>query len=160
MAVTWSGEDINSYDVEFTTENELMMSEEMQEARFKEAYSMGLFTDSNGVIPEKFKLLAIQKMKLGQFSDIMSINDLQVQAAQRENTFFEKGIPPEISDFDDHKIHIEEHMRYILQMKYQIMKMKKKEYASGFENHIRMHEEALNAEIQKVMALMQGMQGG
>ena len=52
-AIVWSNEDINSYDVEYVTENELLMSEEAQKQRFFDAYNMGLFTDNNGVIPPR-----------------------------------------------------------------------------------------------------------
>ncbi|MBP3359934.1 MAG: hypothetical protein J6N52_03700 [Clostridia bacterium] len=156
MAITWSSEDINSYDVEFTTENELIYSEEIQEQRFMQAYQMGLFTNSDGVIPEKFKHMALKNMKIGQFSDIMSINDLHAQAAQRENMFFEKGIIPEISDIDDHQTHIDEHMRYVLQMKYQILKSKKPEFAQIMADHIKQHEQAVETEKAQKAMMMQG----
>ena len=136
-ALVWSGDDIKSFDVEYMTENELLMSEDMQKQRFFDAFNMGLFTDSDGRIPQRVKQRALEFMKIGNYTDIMSINLLQQQAAGRENVFFENGVMPEVSEFDDHEIHIEEHMRYILQMDFQILKMKKPEYAKALENHIR-----------------------
>lgn len=156
-AIIWSNEDINSYDVEFVTENELLMSEEMQRQRFFEAYNMGLFTDASGKIPERVKLQALEHMSAGNYSEIMNINLLQVQAAQRENVFFENGILPEISPFDDDNIHYEEHLRYVLQMKFQILKMKKPEYAKAMELHTAQHEERKQMkEQQQFMAMMGG----
>ncbi len=111
-ALIWSSDDINSYDVEYVTENELLMSEEVQKQRFFDAYNMGLFTDNNGRIPERVKLMALEYMKIGNYSDIMNLNSLQIQAAQRENVFFESGVIPKISDYDEHEIHIEEHLRF------------------------------------------------
>ena len=110
-ALVWNSEDINSYDVEYVTENELLLSEEMQKQRFFEAFNLGLFTDSDGRIPERVKQRALEFMKIGNYSDIMNVNLLQIQYAQRENVFFEEGVIPEISDFDEHEIHIEEHLR-------------------------------------------------
>ena len=153
----WSAEDINSYDVNYITENELLMSEEMQKQRFFDAYNMGLFTDAEGRIPERVKLMALEFMKVGNYSDIMNINSLQIQAAQRENVFFEEGVIPEVSEFDEHEIHIEEHLRYILQMDFKILKHKKPEYAAILENHIREHKEIIGMETQQKMAMMQGM---
>ena len=156
-AIAWSNNDINSYDVEYITENELLMSEDMQKQRFFDAYQMGLFTDKDGRIPERVKLRALEFMKIGSYSDIMNINSLHIQAAQRENVFFESGVIPTVSEIDDHEIHIEEHSRYILQMDFQILKMRKPEYAAALENHLKEHKQIVNEEEQK-KALMQ-MQG-
>ncbi len=158
-AIIWSNEDINSYDVEYLTENELLMSEEAQKQRFFEAYNMGLFTDGSGQIPERVKQRAIEFMKIGNYTEIMNLNALQIQAAQRENVFFEQGVVPQVSEFDDHEIHIDEHMRYILQMDFQILKMRKKEYAKALEDHIRLHKQAAEQEKQQNMsAAMMNMQ--
>lgn len=156
-ALVWSSEDINSFDVEYTTENELLMSEEMQKQRFFEAYNLGLFTDADGRIPERVKLTALEFMKIGNYSEIMSINTLQIQAAQRENVFFESGVIPKVSEYDEHEIHIEEHLRYVLQMDFQLLKHRKPEYAAALENHLREHKQVLEAEKQRdMMAQMQG----
>ena len=158
-ALVWSADDINSYDVEYTTENELLMSEEMQKQRFFEAYNLGLFTDADGRIPERVKLMALEFMKIGNYSDIMNINSLQIQAAQRENVFFESGVMPKLSDYDEHKIHIEEHLRYILQMDFQILKHKKPEYAAALENHLREHQQMVEQEEMQEIAKQMQMQG-
>ena len=155
-AIFWSNEDINSYDVEYVTENELLMSEESQKQRFFDAYNMGLFADADGRIPERVKQKALEFMKCGNYSEIMSINQLQIQSAQRENVFFENGVIPEVSDFDEHEIHIEEHLRYVLQMDFQLLKKKKPEYAQALENHLRQHKQIVEMEKQQMMAQMQG----
>ena len=159
-AIIWSNQDINSYDVDYVTENELLLSEDAQKQRFFDAYNMGLFTDSNGVIPPRVKQKALEYMKCGNYSDIMSIDQLQIQAAQRENVFFENGVIPEVSDFDEHEIHIEEHLRYILQMDFQLLKNRKPEYAEALEEHLRQHKQVIAMEEQQKMMQMQGALGG
>ena len=159
-AITWSREDINSYDVEYVTENELQTSEEVQQQRFFDAYNMGLFTDKNGTIPARVKHKALEYMKCGNYSDIMSLDQLQIQAAQRENVFFENGVIPKVSDFDEHEIHIEEHLRYVLQMDFQLLKHRKPEYAEALENHLKEHKEIVAMQEQQMMMQMQGMAGG
>ena len=159
--LVWSHEDINSYDIEYTTENELLYSEDMQKQRFFDAFNMGLFADETGTIPERVKQRALEFMQINNYSEIMNINQLQMQAAQRENTFFEEGVLPEVSALDDHNIHIEEHMRYALQMRFHVMKMKKPEYAKAFEDHIEQHKQVTAAQQQQAQqAMMAQMQGG
>lgn len=156
-AIEWSGKDINSYDVEYLTENELLTSEDVQKENFFNAYKMGFYTDENGRIPERVKQKGLEFMKLGAYSELMSINTLQIQAAQRENAFFERGSIPKVSEFDEHQIHIEEHLRYVLQMDFQILKLSKPEYAAALEEHLRQHK-AIIAE-QEQAAMMSQMQG-
>lgn len=154
-AITWNSSDINSYDVMFTTENELLKSEEVQKENFMNAYSMGLFTDANGVIPQRVKHKALEYIKNGDYTDMMSIDELQLQAAQRENSYFECGIIPDISEFDDDEVHLEEHMRYRLQMKYLSLKRRNPELAAMFDEHIRQHRE--NAQQNGNAQFMQAM---
>ena len=92
-------------------------------------------------------------MKIGNYTEIMNINALQIQAAQREHTFFEQGVVPQVSEFDEHEIHIDEHLRYILQMDFQILKQRKPEYAKALEDHIRLHKQAIANEQQQTMAM-------
>jgi len=149
-----------SYDIEYTTENELILSDEVQKERFFEAYNLGLFADAEGRIPERVKYTAREYMKIGNYNDIMSIDTLQMQAAQRENTFFENGVVPEVSEFDNHEIHIDEHIRFVLQMKFQILKFKKPEFAEWLGRHIGEHKQVIQTQEQNKFNQMQMMQGG
>ena len=150
-ALVWDREDINSFDVEYTTENELLMSEDTQKQNFLQAFNMGLFTDESGRIPERIKNQAVESMRCGTFGDIMSVNQLHIQKAQRENAMFGEGVIPKVSEFDDHNIHIDEHMRYLLQMDFNILKRNKPEYAKAFEDHIRIHKQIIAQEQQQAM---------
>ena len=49
------------------------------------------------------------------------------------------------------------HLRYVLQMDFRLLKMKKPDYAEALENHIREHKQIIEAEEQKKQLLaMQG----
>lgn len=155
-AITWSKDSIRSYDVELTTVNELELSEEVKMQRFVNLYQMGAFTDSNGAIPQRIKYKMTEAFRLNNFTELLGVNQLQSQAAQRENAFFENGVIPEISVLDDHELHIEEHTRFALQMKYQIIKAHKPEMARAFEEHILMHQAEKDAENAALLNNMKG----
>lgn len=157
-AVVWCSDDINSYDVEFTTENELLMSEDMQKENFFNAFNLGFYTDENGRIPQRVKQMGLEYMKLGKYTELMNLNQLQMQAAQRENSFFESGSLPKVSELDEHDIHIEEHMRYVLQMRFQILKSRKPDYALALEEHIAQHKAVKEKKEQEEIMKMQAMQ--
>lgn len=159
--VVWNNEDINSFDIEFDTINELELSEDMQRQTFIQAFNMGAFADEDGKIPRRIRRKLMESLKIGEFDDMADMNTLQAKAAQRENIFFENGVIPEISDIDDHEIHAEEHKIYMLQMKFQVLKMKKPEYARALMEHMKQHEQILAAEEQQeVMQMMGGGQVG
>lgn len=157
-AVTWSNEDINSFDIEFTTENELINSPEQQKQEFMALYGMGAYTDDNGVVPARVKRKLVEYIGKGNYEDIASLDILQIQHAQRENTFFEERVIPKVSEFDNHEIHIDEHMRYILQMDFQMLKQKSPEYAKAMEDHIREHRQSAEQTQQNAMQAMLAQQ--
>ena len=136
------------------------MSEDMQKQRFFDAFNMGLFNEDSPV-SDRVRISALEMFKLGQYSDLLGINTLQIQAAQRENELFERGVIPKIADYDDHDIHIEEHLRYVLQMDFQLMKMKKPDYAAALEKHLSDHKEVQKKqEQQELLANMPGINPG
>lgn len=141
----WSSEDINSYDIKFDTENELIFGEDAQRQNFLTLFNMGLFTDENGRIPEGFKKTAIEHFRIGDSDAITGTNELQRQKANRENGFAKFGIPPVVEDFDDHDIHLEEHEKFVLQLEYQALRKSSPGICLQFEEHIKQHK-VLNAQ--------------
>lgn len=149
----WSGEDINSYDIRFDTENELIYSEEKQNQNFQVAYSMGLFADSDGRIPEYFKAKALEKMKVGDYSSLLGTKELHRQKAERENGLLKFGVIPVLAEIDDHAIHIDAHERLMLQLEYQTMKAERPEICTAFEAHVAEHKAREEAEKQNAAIL-------
>jgi len=160
-ARVWCRDDINSFDIEYTTENELQMSEETQKQRFFDSYNMGLFTDSKGVVSEEVKAQLRRNMVPGEYSQMLSIDALEAEAAQRENVMFDEGVIPQVSEFDEHSVHIAEHLRYRHQLEFEILKREKPEYAQAFEEHIRIHKQAAAQEqMQNILQMGQPQNGG
>ena len=146
----WSGEDINSYDVEFDAENELIYSEEYQRNNYMSAYSAGMFTDSNGIIPESAKAEALELMKVKGYHKVISMYELQLQRANRENKLLKEGIVPVIEFVDNHSLHIEEHSKLMLQLEYQALRKSNPEICAAFEKHIREHMAFLQQDTQNI----------
>lgn len=139
-AIVWCGEDISDNDIVFVTENELLNSPEKQQERFLQAWQMGLFADENGVVPADIRRKAIKMLKTNDWEDGLSVNDLQMSKAARENNMFENGVFPKVGEFDDHSIHVQEHMRYILQTRFELLKQRKPEYAGMIVEHLKEHQ--------------------
>lgn len=140
---TWCSEDINSYDVEFSAENELRRSPEQQKEDFMQAFQMGLFADENGVIPKEVRRRAWELLKLGELHDVLDIEDMQRKNAQRECVYFESGVIPDDDKYGDDEIHLEEHLRYALSNDYRLLSKSSPEYAALFDAHIEQHRQKL-----------------
>jgi hypothetical protein len=159
--LTWCSDTINSFDIAFDAENELITSSEAQKENFLAAFQMGLFADENGITSKQFKSKALEMMQIGNYSEIMGESELHKQNARTENSYFEQGILPETDEFDDHDIHIEEHRRYVLQRRFQILRRKSPELAQTFVFHIKEHEKAIadiNAIAQQQAMIAQSME--
>lgn len=147
--IVWTGDDVTSYDVEFAAQNELTESYEAQKQKFLQGYSMGLFTDENGKIPLRVRRRAQEFLNLDYAIDIVDTETLQEEKAKRENVLFERKVIPVIEEYDDHRIHYEEHMRYALQTKFYLFEKKNPDMAKIFKNHIKEHKRAME-EIKSI----------
>ena len=157
-AYTWCADDINSYDVVFSAENELRHSKDQQRQDFIQAFQLGFFTDDTGKISREFKRKAWELFRLGNMDDVMSMDELQQKHARRENTFLEQGIIPQRTQYDDDIIHIEEHKRYAISVDYKLMQKNMPEYAAKFDEHIAVHESELQKKQAQQMKMAMAMQ--
>lgn len=137
--LTFTAADINSYDVIFDAENELISDPETQKQNFLSAMQLGLFADENGRLPRAVRKRALRMMKLGDYSDLMGLDELQIAAAERENAALRCGKEPSCALFDDHELHAETHKRYLLQARFAYLREKQPKLAEKFEQHIAEH---------------------
>lgn len=137
--VTWCSDDINSYDVEFSAENELRHSRDQQREDFVNALQMGLFTDDNGMISKDIKRKAWDLFKTGNLEDVLDLEDQQRKNARYEVTLFQKGVIPRDDKYADDAIHLEEHLRFALSNDYRELESKMPNWAAVFDEHIEKH---------------------
>lgn len=135
----FSADDINSYDLVFDAENELQTDPEVQKENFLSAMKLGLFNDENGRLPREVKRRALRMMKIGDFSDLLGIDELQIGAAERENAALLCGSLPTVGAFDDHALHAETHKRMLLQARFEGLRARRPKIAEAFERHILEH---------------------
>jgi hypothetical protein len=117
-AIVWSKQDITSYDVEFSTENELMFSGDAQFQRALQLLTAGVQDQSlyNEVVGQIRAYI-----KSGALGSELSIEELQEQAAVREFVFLREGVLPAVKEIDDNAIHAKQHLKDILQLEFQLM---------------------------------------
>ena len=161
--ISWTAEDLNSYDIEYITENELVLSPEAKKASFIEAFNMGAFVDDTGRIDRRTRRKLAEAMDIRDFSDVVGNSELQEKYAGRENAFAKKGIMPVVKEYDDHEIHVDEHMRFVLQAEFLKYEKDNPTLAKQFIAHINEHKQVIaqNEQAQQMQAVqMQRMAKG
>ena len=133
-----------SDDVYLQNENELLYSRRQKRETVMKLYSSGLLQDENGKLraETKEKLLALFGFKDLDYQKGMS--RLQEQKAQQENDVIRRsGLTTE--EIDDDRIHIDEHIRYILS-EYDELTAQEKERLFA---HVKAHKDKLNENQNK-----------
>jgi hypothetical protein len=159
-ALIWNTEDINSYDVYFDAENELIRSTDAQAQSFMNALNTGLLTNGDGSISEEVKERGRQLLKVNISEFDVSVYELQRQRANRENKLVRSGIPPVIMELDDHALHINEHTKELLQSDYLARKEKMPDVYAQFERHIAEHKAVIDQRMANAQAQMMNQKGG
>lgn len=157
--LVWDTSDIGSYDIVLETDNELLDTPAQRRQTTILAMSQGLFNNEEGYIDKRTKAKLYKALNLGTYEEFLDIDQMQIDRAQRENTYLEFGIFPEVMDYDDHEIHVEEHNRLRLSTDYEILRKNKPEICQIFDAHVKEHENrlAVMAQQMQMMAAQQNV---
>jgi hypothetical protein len=135
-ALVWSKRDITSYDVEFSTENELMFSGDAQWQRALQLLTAGIQDQNlyNEVVGQIRTYI-----KSGTHNSELTVAELQEQAAAREFVFLREGVLPKVKEIDDHGIHAGQHLKDLLQLEFQLMERESPAAYQYALSHYREH---------------------
>lgn len=131
----FNASDLTSDDVVFDTENELSYTPAQKKSAIYEMLTSGLLSDADGNLSQSTKAKILEILGFGTLSCAQDITNLHVDKAQRENIdLFSKNIEPD--EFDDHKIHVVEHTRFLLTEDF----CGREEYKKKIIEHMRKHK--------------------
>ena len=109
----FNSSDVTSDDVVFDTENELSFTPAQKKNSVLELLSTGLLTDAEGNLTPRTKSKILEIMGYGGFDSALDLTALHIQKAQGENVDMQNEYVA-VESFDDHKLHIAEHVRFLL----------------------------------------------
>ncbi len=135
----WTKNDLTSDDICFETKNELEESSIQTKETLISLMDKGLFNESNGEISHTTKTKLLDMLGFKNFQIPEDLNTIHKNRAQNENLKLEELNEP--LEIDNHQIHIEEHIKFIISdFKHQI----DNDFKSKLLNHIKEHKEFLN----------------
>ena len=139
--VYFKGNEISSDDVQFDTDNESNDTLSQRRNMIFTLLDKGLLTDENGNITKSMKAKIMENLGFGVWDTSVDLSDLHIKNADTENSKMNEAIEVDVKEIDDHSLHINQHISYMLKVVYAGEVNKKVEEI--FLKHIRAHREAL-----------------
>jgi len=134
--VYWTNNDITDKNVDLENNNELQKNPAEQKELLLTLFEKGFFCDANGHVSSSYKSQLINSLGIKNLNIEDDVYELQKKKASAENLEEKPLVQP--LEIDDHKIHIEEHTKFILTTTLT------KEQTSKLTNHIKQHKLMLN----------------
>ena len=112
--VSFTSSDLTSDDLVFETDNELLDSPAQRRQMVFELLRHGLLFDESGKLSQGMKSRVLDLLGFGAWDSAQDTATLNAKKAQKENRDMREGQEMEVSEFDDHEVHIEKHVAEII----------------------------------------------
>ena len=133
--------DISSDDVQFETETEGADTLTQRRNTIYTLLDRGLLTDENGNISQSMKSKILEMIGFGNWETSQDLNALHIRRADNENIAMLDGEMVKVKPIDDHNLHINEHIAYMLSGEYEKNSTEKLEKI--FLEHIEEHKKLI-----------------
>lgn len=127
---------IDSEDIVFDTISDIEDTLSARRAMVYDLLKLGLFADENGKLNASTKARLFEILGFGNWEDGRNNDEIHRKKALKENMELEKKDVP-VDVYDDHALHIEEHVRACVSAKC----VRNKEMRDRVANHIAKHSE-------------------
>mgnify|MGYP003413364248 FL=1 len=127
---------IDSEDIVFDTISDIEDTLSARRAMVYDLLKLGLFADENGKLNASTKARLFEILGFGNWEDGRNNDEIHRKKALKENMELEKKDVP-VDVYDDHALHIEEHVRACVSVKC----VRNKEMRDRVANHIAKHSE-------------------
>ncbi len=132
----FSSSDIRSDDVVFQTENELTDTPATRRTMLFDLLNAGILYDKEGKLSESAKAKVLHLMGFGNWENAQDTTQLHIDRATTENLDISSA---EILSVDDHQLHVEEHVRYVISHYGKVGK----DYLNKIIQHIESHKKLM-----------------
>ncbi len=134
----FNSNDISTDDIELETQNELGESLAQRRQMVFELINAGLLNDQGDKMSDKMKVKALELLGFGIWENAQDTNDLHIKKAEKENIELVCGKEISPLEIDNHQLHIDRHIAYMLSGDYEERADAKAE--ERFLAHIRQHK--------------------
>lgn len=140
------GSDISSDDVQLDTEQESRDTLSQRREMIFTLLDKGLLQDENGKISNTLKSKILDSIGFGTWEGVMTdLSELHIKNADSENQRLLSGQEIEVKEIDDHNIHLNQHVAFMLKEIYSNSNFDK-QIEQNFLKHIDLHKKAKGEE--------------
>lgn len=141
----WDQNEICSDDVVFDSSTELHESLAQRRTMLLDLIKQGLLYDESGSMSPSMRKKCLDLLGFGVWENTVDIHALQINRAKEENIKMISSSDVEVMSIDNHEIHIDEHIAYILGNEIK-KKLNEKEIVNKILKHIEKHKKMLKNE--------------
>ena len=120
---------------------------EEKRATLLRLYEAGLLTDEDGKMSKENKNRVLEAFGYGSYENARDISALHMEKASEENLAL-KEADAEIDEYDDHELHLTEHVRFLLSAEFKKMR-NTADAKARFLRHMALHKQALKQEKEE-----------
>ncbi len=143
--ISWTKSDVASTDIRFETDNEINSTNATRQSLMFDLLKAGLLHDENGKLSDAMRYKILEAFGYGGLEQTQDIKSLHCSRAGKENAVLERE-SVEVSEVDDHALHISEHTKHYLSGEFAKKCKKNPELEKRFIEHIRAHKAIERAE--------------
>ena len=137
----FSSSDISSDDILLEAQTDNLNSLAQKREMVFKLLENGILENENGQLSNRMKCKVLEMLGMGVWENAQDLNELHIKKASNENLKMLDGVVCKPLEIDDHKLHINEHIAFMLGQDYEIAKSKNPKLEEIFLNHIKNHKQ-------------------
>ena len=137
----FSSSDISSDDILLEAQTDNLNSLAQKREMVFKLLENGILENENGQLSNRMKCKVLEMLGMGVWENAQDLNELHIKKASNENLKMLDGVVCKPLEIDDHKLHINEHIAFMLGQDYEIAKSKNPKLEEIFLNHVRNHKQ-------------------
>lgn len=136
--------DISSDDIVFETENEIGETKAQKRSLIFELLNKGLLYNEEGKLTTRIKAKTLEMLGFGMWDTQYDLEELHMKKAGKENlSLINNSFVEDALEIDDHRLHIDEHIAFMLGEEFNKNVNLKPEIKEIMLNHIKQHKDFL-----------------
>ncbi len=139
----FSSNDISSEDIELENITDGMQSLSQRRDLIFSLLENGILQNEDGNLSNRMKSKILEMLGMGIWENAQDITDLHIKKADKENLKLLKNENVSVSEIDEHKLHLNEHIAFMLGQDYEKACKDNKSLEEKFLAHIREHKSKL-----------------
>lgn len=136
----FSSSDITSDDITLSAQSDNLSSPAQKREMVFRLLENGILENEEGKLTNRMKTKILEMLGMGVWENAQDLNELHIKKAGNENLKMLDGVSCKVMEIDDHKLHINEHIAFMLGQDYENARIKNEKLEEIYLEHIRAHK--------------------